>query len=202
MGSTSRALLYLVLAIAITAVDCNSEVDVLHKWKQELLDPYNVLSSWDPTLVNPCSWFHITCNSQNSVVRLDLGNAGLSGPLIPQLGNLANLQYLELFNNSISGAIPTTFGNLTKLISLDLDHNQLTGSIPSSLAYLQNLRFMRINSNKLTGSIPMGIISLVITGNLRILNVSDNLLTGTVHTTNPEGLAITTIIQDPKAPTK
>ncbi|GKU96221.1 hypothetical protein SLEP1_g9482 [Rubroshorea leprosula] len=35
--------------------------------KSKLADPYNVLQSWDPTLFNPCTWLHITCNSNNSV---------------------------------------------------------------------------------------------------------------------------------------
>ncbi|MBA0855171.1 hypothetical protein Goshw_010089 [Gossypium schwendimanii] len=59
-----------------------------------MADPNNVLQSWDPTLVNPCTWFHVTCNSENSVTRVDLGNANLTGQLVPQLGSLPNLQYL------------------------------------------------------------------------------------------------------------
>ncbi|KAK1583620.1 hypothetical protein Q3G72_025610 [Acer saccharum] len=50
--------------------------------------------SWDPTLVNPCTWFHVTCNNDNSVIRVDLRNAALSGQLVPRLGLLKNLQYL------------------------------------------------------------------------------------------------------------
>ncbi|WCJ26783.1 somatic embryogenesis receptor-like kinase 1 [Euphorbia peplus] len=168
----------LLVAVAITAIECNSEGDALNTWKQQLKDPYNTLQSWDPTLVNPCTWFHVSCNANNSVIRVDLGNAGLSGLLVPQLGNLVNLQYF-----------------------LDLEHNQLSGTIPSSLAYLKSLTILKINSNKLSGSIPMGIINLVITGNLKLLNVSDNVLIGTVHSTNSEGLSVTTIIQDSKAPT-
>jgi hypothetical protein len=35
-----------------------------------LSDPNGVLQSWDPTLVNPCTWFHITCDHASRVVRL------------------------------------------------------------------------------------------------------------------------------------
>ncbi|GER35970.1 protein kinase [Striga asiatica] len=68
--------------------------DALHSVRTNLRDPNNVLQSWDPTLVNPCTWFHVTCNNDNSVIRVDLGNAGLSGQLVGDLGKLKNLQYL------------------------------------------------------------------------------------------------------------
>ncbi|CAA3011247.1 somatic embryogenesis receptor kinase 2 [Olea europaea subsp. europaea] len=73
----------------------NMEGDALHTLRVNLEDPNNVLQSWDPTLVNPCTWFHVTCNNDNSVIRVDLGNAALSGQLVPQLGLLKNLQYLN-----------------------------------------------------------------------------------------------------------
>ncbi|XP_011036145.1 PREDICTED: somatic embryogenesis receptor kinase 1-like [Populus euphratica] len=196
----SRILACLVIAVAIATVDCNLEGDVLNSWKTQLFDPNNVLQSWDPTLANPCAWFHVTCNSNNSVTRVDLGNAGLSGPLIPELGLLANLQYLEVFRNNISGPIPTELGNLTKLVSLDLYLNKLSGPIPASLGNLGSLLFMRLHGNKLTGTIPTSVINLITIGRLRILNVSSNLLSGTVHRNNSTGLRITTVIQDPKAP--
>ncbi|KAG5227988.1 somatic embryogenesis receptor kinase [Salix suchowensis] len=196
----SRILACLLFAVAIATVDCNLEGDVLYSWKTQLLDPNSVLPSWDPTLVNPCTWFHVTCNSNNSLTRVDLGNAGLSGPLIPELGLLANLQYLEVFGNNISGTIPAELGNLTKLVSLDLYHNKLSGPIPTSLGNLGSLSFMRLHGNKLTGTIPASVISLITTGRLRILNVSNNLLSGTVHRNNSTGLRVTKVIQDPKTP--
>ncbi|KAJ0717812.1 putative transferase [Helianthus annuus] len=62
--------------------------------RRSVKDPTNVLQSWDPTLVDPCTWFHVTCDSENRVTRLDLGNAKLSGNLVPDLGKLERLQYL------------------------------------------------------------------------------------------------------------
>ncbi|KAB5573243.1 hypothetical protein DKX38_000437 [Salix brachista] len=193
----SRILACLLFAVAIATVDCNLEGDALYSWKTQLLDPNSVLQSWDPTLVNPCTWFHVTCNSNNSLTRVDLGNAGLSGPLIPELGLLANLQYLEVFGNNISGTIPTELGNLTKLVSLDLYHNKLSGPIPTSLGNLGSLSFMRLHGNKLTGTIPASVISLITTGRLRILNVSNNLLSGTVHRNNSTGKSSSSLPQYP-----
>ncbi|QCE01524.1 brassinosteroid insensitive 1-associated receptor kinase 1 [Vigna unguiculata] len=132
----------------------NSEGDALYTLKRSLSDPDNVLQSWDPTLVSPCTWFHVTCNQDNRVTRVDLGNSNLSGHLVPELGKLEHLQYLELYKNNIQGTIPPELGNLKSLVSLDLYNNNISGTIPSSLGKLKNLVFLRLNDNQLTGPIP------------------------------------------------
>lgn len=194
-----KAISVIVFAVAVAIADCNSEGDALYAWKVSVSDPNNVLESWDPSLVNPCTWMHVTCNSLNTVTRLDLGRANLSGPLVPQLGMLPNLQYLEVYDNNLSGPIPRQLGKLRQLISLDLYHNQLSGPIPQQLGELTSLRYLRLNGNKLSGILPDTIIQLVKYGHLQILDVSDNQLTGTVRATHKRGFAITTIVQDPKA---
>ncbi|CAH2035308.1 unnamed protein product, partial [Thlaspi arvense] len=151
--------------------------DALHSLRANLIDPNNVLQSWDPTLVNPCTWFHVTCNNENSVIRVDLGNAELSGQLVPQLGQLKNLQYLELYSNNITGPVPSDLGNLTNLVSLDLYLNTFTGPIPDSLGKLFKLRFLRLNNNTLTGPIPMSLTNITA---LQVLDLSNNQLSGSV----------------------
>ncbi|XP_022148946.1 leucine-rich repeat protein 1-like [Momordica charantia] len=223
MATFRNLVFFLSFASAIAAVLCNSEGDVLSAWKSQLVDPNNVLQSWDPTLVNPCTWFHITCNLNNSVIRVDLGNANLSGPLIPQLANLPNLQFLIVNDNNLSGAIPREIGILTNLRSLSLFKNKFNGQIPSSLGNLSSLRFLeaydnhfsgfipvsfgaltslntlRLDNNNLTGSIPLTVLQLVHLGNLQLLNVSRNALAGSVSPTNSSEFVVTTIIQDPQA---
>ena len=44
--------------------------DALYALRRSVKDPDNVLQSWDPTLVDPCTWFHVTCDSDNRVTRL------------------------------------------------------------------------------------------------------------------------------------
>lgn len=44
----------------------------LHAMRTKLSDHSNVLQSWDPTLVNPCTWFHVTCDSNDHVARLSV----------------------------------------------------------------------------------------------------------------------------------
>ncbi|GMN49324.1 hypothetical protein TIFTF001_018490 [Ficus carica] len=86
----SRLTVYFILAIAtaFAYVECNSEGMLLFK---DLV--YNSHS-----LPRSLTW--------------DLGNAGLSGPLVPELGNLTNLQFLEVFENHINGTIPREIGQL------------------------------------------------------------------------------------------
>ncbi|KAK8628516.1 hypothetical protein V6N13_009103 [Hibiscus sabdariffa] len=180
----SKKVKYLVLVCLISVllhlfwhVSANVEGDALHSLRTNLNDPNNVLQSWDPTLVNPCTWFHVTCNNDNSVIRVDLGNAALSGILVPQLGLLKNLQYLELYSNNISGPIPSDLGNLTSLVSLDLYLNSFSGPIPESLGRLSKLRFLRLNNNTLTGPIPMSLTNIT---SLQVLDLSNNRLSGEV----------------------
>ncbi|KAK4486048.1 hypothetical protein RD792_008711 [Penstemon davidsonii] len=142
MRSTILVPFIFALVLVITSVECNSEGDILYSWRVLITDPNNVLQSWDPTLINPCTWFHVTCNSDNSVTRVDLGNAGMSGPLIPQLGSLTNLQHLHVQINNFTGTIPMELGKLTHLIGLGLSQNQLSGPIPSSLGNLRSLRYL------------------------------------------------------------
>uniref|UniRef100_M1CMS0 non-specific serine/threonine protein kinase n=1 Tax=Solanum tuberosum TaxID=4113 RepID=M1CMS0_SOLTU len=175
---------WLILVVHhLKLIYANMEGDALHSLRVNLQDPNNVLQSWDPTLVNPCTWFHVTCNNDNSVIRVDLGNAALSGLLVPQLGLLKNLQYLhilsqtgfqvlivthallkmqlygssqrqELYSNNISGLIPSDLGNLTNLVSLDLYLNNFVGPIPDSLGKLSKLRFLDLSNNRLSGVVP------------------------------------------------
>lgn len=173
------ALVVILLSWPLTPTNANVEGDALYALRRAVKDPNNVLESWDPTLVDPCTWFHVTCDSDNRVTRLDLGNANLSGSLVPELGKLERLQYLELYMNNLVGPVPKELGGLKSLVSLDLYHNNLTGNIPPSLSKLSNLKFLRLNGNRLSGRIPRELTKL---GNLKILDVSNNDLCGTIPT--------------------
>ncbi|KAJ0247331.1 BRASSINOSTEROID INSENSITIVE 1-associated receptor kinase 1 [Hirschfeldia incana] len=170
--------LWLILVFdLVLRIAGNAEGDALSALKNSLADPNKVLQSWDATLVTPCTWFHVTCNTDNSVTRVDLGNANLSGQLVMQLGQLPNLQYLELYSNNITGTIPEQLGNLTELVSLDLYLNNLSGPIPKSLGRLQKLRFLRLNNNSLSGEIPRSLTAVL---SLQVLDLSNNPLTGDI----------------------
>ncbi|XP_076943136.1 leucine-rich repeat protein 1-like [Bidens hawaiensis] len=176
------ALIFTLSAVTSSTVTANSDVDALSALRRSLSDPDNVLQSWDPNLVNPCTWFHVTCDQDNRVTRLDLGFLKLSGSLVPELGKMESLQYLELYRNNIQGPIPEEIGNLKHLISLDLYNNNITGKIPSTLGNLKSIVFLRLNDNHLTGRIPRELSGV---SSLKVFDVSNNDLCGTIPTTGP-----------------
>ncbi|KAH9669700.1 non-specific serine/threonine protein kinase [Citrus sinensis] len=170
-------LAWMMLVVASPMVSANAEGEALNNFKLKLQDPNNTLESWDPALDSPCTWFHVTCNKENSVTRVDLGNAGLAGELVPELGQLKNLTYLELYGNKLSGKIPSALGNLMNLQSLDLYMNNINGLIPDTLGELKQLQFLRLNNNSLSGSIPTSLTGI---SGLKVLDLSNNFLSGRV----------------------
>ena len=139
-------------------------------------------------------WYGVTTDADGRVIRLDLkynrlrgaippelgnlanlgfldlrpisGGAGLSGTIPPELGNLANLRYLILRDNQLNGEIPPELGNLTNLWDLDLDDNDLSGEIPAELGNLADLRRLYLGFNRLTGEIPAELGRLTKVGRL------------------------------------
>ncbi|CAN1130448.1 Leucine-rich repeat protein 1 [Linum perenne] len=142
-----RTIVLFVLAAALLKVEgqgsSTSDQQALTSLRNSLSDPNHVLNSWDPTLVDPCTWFHVTCNDDNRVTRLNLEDNRLNGSIPTELGNLKNLVALDLFNNSLSGSIPSSLGsNLQSLKFLRLQNNKLSGEIPKSLADIPNLTIL------------------------------------------------------------
>ena len=119
--------------------------------------------------------------------NLSLGSNQLTGPIPPELGSLTNLTELNLRGNSLTGPIPPEFGGLTSLKYLSLDSNQLSG-IPPELGSLANLTSLNLSDNQLTGPIPPELGGLT---SLRFLHVSLNALTGPIP---PEFGSLTSLL--------
>ncbi|KAJ8429526.1 hypothetical protein Cgig2_025712 [Carnegiea gigantea] len=107
---------YLVLIVSYFPIASgNTEVKALYAFKLKLVDPNGILQTWDPTLINPCSWDHIECSTDNSAFLVELYSNNFMGTIPYELGNLTKLVTLDLFLNNLTGPIPDTLGNLKKL---------------------------------------------------------------------------------------
>ena len=74
-----------------------------------------------------------------------LGNGGrLTGPIPPELGDLANLETLSLNLHELSGPIPPELGKLANLRTLSLARNRLTGTLPPELGNLTRLESLNL----------------------------------------------------------
>uniref|UniRef100_M4ETJ6 non-specific serine/threonine protein kinase n=1 Tax=Brassica campestris TaxID=3711 RepID=M4ETJ6_BRACM len=126
-------------------------VDALTALRLSLSDPKNVLQSWtwNATDVTPCSWFHVTCNNETTVVRVELFSNNITRGIPEELGVLTELVSLELYMNNLSGSIPSSLGNLKKLIYLRLNNNALSGELPRSLTDVLSLQVLFANNNNL-----------------------------------------------------
>ena len=105
-------------------------------------------------------WYGVRADGQDQIVALNLSRNNLTGPIPPELGNLANLTSLALFDNDLTGPIPPELGNLGNLTWLSLYENDLTGPIPPELGNLGNLTWLSLADNDLTGSIPRSLLQL------------------------------------------
>ncbi len=124
-------------------------------------------------------------NHDGRITSLWLQSNALSGPIPPELGDLASLESLNLHNNDLSGPIPPELGNLASLTWLSLSGydgdggggNELSGPIPPELGNLASLESLLLSDNDLSGSIPPELGNLA---NLETLWLSENNLTGPI----------------------
>ena len=65
-------------------------------------------------------WYGVGVDGEGRVRSLQLLGNNLSGPIPPELGNLANLIYLGLADNQLTAPIPPELGRLANLTKLNL----------------------------------------------------------------------------------
>ena len=122
-------------------------------------------------------WHGVWADGEGRVTRLFLGSNNLTGPIPPELGNLASLEVLWLQRNGLTGPIPPELGNLANLRDLFLSGNGLSGAIPPELGKLDKLEDLWLGGNELSGPIPPELGSLA---NLQILALGPNELSGPI----------------------
>uniref|UniRef100_A0A0E0MYX1 Leucine-rich repeat-containing N-terminal plant-type domain-containing protein n=1 Tax=Oryza rufipogon TaxID=4529 RepID=A0A0E0MYX1_ORYRU len=132
-----------------------SERSALISFKSGLLDPGNLLSSWEGD--DCCQWNGVWCNNETGhIVELNLPGGscnilppwvplepGLGGSIGPSLLGLKQLEHLDLSCNNFSGTLPEFLGSLHNLRSLDLSWSTFVGTVPPQLGNLSNLRYFR-----------------------------------------------------------
>lgn len=130
-----------------------------------------VFASWTPD--NPlCSFVGVTCNSNRSVLDIDLSRKQLSGELpLDSICQLKSLEKLAFGFNSLSGTLSTSLNKCVLLQYLDLGNNRFTGPVPD-ISALVNLRYLYLNASGFSGAFPWNslrhmadLISLSIGGN-------------------------------------
>ncbi|CAI0453640.1 unnamed protein product [Linum tenue] len=126
------------------------EREALLKFKADLEDPRNWLSSWVGQ-GDCCTWSRVVCdNHTGHVTQLHLGlphNSVLSGKLNPSLLELKYLGYLDLSYNDFHGIpIPSFLGLMTSLNTLYLDGAGFGGLIPHQLGNLSKLQQLGIEA--------------------------------------------------------
>lgn len=170
--------------------ESNSDRQALLCLKSQLHDPPGAFASWRNQSSAICNWNSCwnfftgvipSLGSLPTLTYLDVGDNMLEAggwTFISSLTNCTKLQNLWLDRNNLQGIIPLSITNLSKSLNvLILIHNKLTGSIPSEIDNLTGLNVLQMDRNLLSGQIPDTLVNLK---NLSILSLSNNKLSGEI----------------------
>mmetsp|Transcript_44125 Transcript_44125/g.86568 ORF Transcript_44125/g.86568 Transcript_44125/m.86568 type:complete len:388 (-) Transcript_44125:578-1741(-) len=124
-----------------------------------------------------CLWGGVECGDAGIVVKLDMDENSLTGPLPEELSRLTSLEVIALDSNSLSGSIPPIFSELTSLEIIDFDNNYLTGTLPDLIYDLSRLEVLDLNHNSLTGTVSDALADLA---DLYFIQLHKNDFSGTV----------------------
>ncbi|XVE63012.1 hypothetical protein DITRI_Ditri06bG0165600 [Diplodiscus trichospermus] len=168
------AFLLVIAAICVSFCEGNRNVhcietdrQALLKFKQDLIDQSNRLSSWVDG-EDCCEWIGVSCNNLTGHVNeLHLGlissppdddapdaewdayyRSQLQGKINPSLLELKHLNFLDLSNNGFVGVrIPEFIGSLKCLTYLNLSRAEFSGAIPHKLGNLSKLHYLDLGHN-------------------------------------------------------
>ncbi len=134
------------------------------------------------------------------ITSINLRRNGLRGNFsISELGDLANLSYVDLSFNELAGTVPTELGRWNNVQYINLQHNSLEGFVPTELGAINSqgppastgcgiddpcpegvqmkLNELSLQYNSLSGSIPSELGELV---HLSVLDLTGNNLTSSI----------------------
>ncbi|KAL5582157.1 hypothetical protein UlMin_014599 [Ulmus minor] len=186
----------------------DSDQSLLLQFKNSVSDPSGLLSSWNGTASDHCSWFGVSCNSNSRVVSLNISGNGSGGNSNPS--SCFDVSRFPLYGfgtrRSCSGSGGKLFGKLSPLLGklselriLSLPFNGFDGQIPSEIWGMHNLEVLDLEGNSIHGQLPNQFnrnLRVLILGlnkiegempgslsncqSLEILNLAGNRLNGTV----------------------
>ncbi|GFQ03476.1 LRR receptor-like serine/threonine-protein kinase gso1 [Phtheirospermum japonicum] len=172
-------LLHYQMAMSLTTNIITDKIALLTFKSHLQLSPSDILfTNWSANSASVCDWVGVTCSSRpQRVTALDLSTMGLTGTLVPHLGNLTFLVSLKLSINNLHGVVPPELVQLQQLKDVDFSFNSLSGEIPSWFGFLPQLQYLRLSNNSFSGPIPP---SLSFASQLQVLQLSCNPLQGQI----------------------
>ncbi|KAG6676119.1 hypothetical protein I3843_15G130500 [Carya illinoinensis] len=164
---------YLLCFLSLLSGIRSDELQVLIKLKSALQGSNSsVISSWESKSNSVCGFAGITCNSNGSVVEIELSKQKLTGTLpLDSICQLQSLEKLSLGYNLLHGPITEDLNNCVKLNYLDLGNNLFTGAVPD-ISSLSELKHLYVNNSGFSGSFPWKSLQNM-TGLVR-LSIGDN----------------------------
>ncbi|KAF6158656.1 hypothetical protein GIB67_040170 [Kingdonia uniflora] len=178
--------IYLTILTVSTLMSSSSsaleeQAGVLLTFKSSLDDQMGSLSTWsNTTLVHPCKWVGVTCNTSSVITSLSLQSFNLSGEISPSVCKLQALFHLNLANNFFNLPFPLQLSKCT-LQSLNLSSNLIWGTIPDEVSLFGSLKMLDLSRNHVEGRIPDTLGSLK---GLQVLNLGSNFFSGNVSSSN------------------
>ncbi|KAM3310207.1 hypothetical protein ACQJBY_031099 [Aegilops geniculata] len=155
-------------------------LDLASNWfrivvKQSWVPPFQLINlGLHHCLVGPefPSWLQ----SQTRIEMIDLGGAGIRGPLPDWIWNFSlSMTSINVATNNIAGKFPASLEHLTMLTTLSMRNNKLQGNIPDLPLSIQVLD---LSDNSLSGSLPQSFGDK----ELHYLSLSKNSITGVIPT--------------------
>ncbi|KAL4282970.1 hypothetical protein GQ457_16G027830 [Hibiscus cannabinus] len=124
---------------------CDPQVSTLIEIAGGFGYPILLSDSWKGN--DACEMSFVTCDSNKSVITVNLAKKGLTGKISPAFGDLKVLKNLNLKDNNLTGPIPVGLTKLAYLQLLDVSNNDLSGEIPK---FPTSVKFI-ISGNSLLG---------------------------------------------------
>ncbi|KAK4720685.1 hypothetical protein R3W88_010918 [Solanum pinnatisectum] len=180
VNSCSSLLFFITCFLCFSMALCHGNdtgQQALLAFKGSINDHFGYMKTWNAS-THFCHWSGVTCGRKHvRVIKLNVENQKLDGPLSSFIGNMSFLRSLYPSNNSFRGEIPSEIGRLRRLHRLYLGNNSFHGEIPSNLSRCLNLVSLVLEGNKLVGSLPPELGAL---SKLEYLLLGRNNLTGEI----------------------